>query len=589
MIDPLLSLAFGMQSNRGVYALLLGSGVSRAAQIPTGWEIVLDLVGKLAHMQGEECPPDPAAWYRTKFGDEPDYSKLLDAVAKSPVERQQLLATYFEPNEEEREQGWKLPTCAHRAIAKLVSGGYVRVILTTNFDRLIERAIEDEGITPAVISTPDATEGALPVVHQKCCVIKLHGDYLDTRIKNTPEELASYDTRVNHLLDRVLDEFGCVFCGWSAQWDEALCAAIDRCNNRRFTTYWAARGKLGDRAERLVKSRAGVLLTIKDADTFFTDLSEKVTSLEEMQRPHPLSVAAAAATVKRLLADPKHIIRLHDLVREETERACASLQVTFSALLGAGDQKEKFQRAVSEFSLRLKSLRVVCMYGAYWGKPEHQSIFPPAIQRLTAEPGEGRAGAHLQDSLRVIPSLILLYTTGIAALANNNIEMLCAFLKQPTTMVNGERRPFLTSVDWYRVGEWFKLLHTHERDHFPASEWLFIECREIVRPLIADDSDYDRLFDLFEFVRSLAHIDLDRGGLVKADAEDAYGPPGRFVWKYAQGVRYRTKPLPASVKEDSELVARIAKAGMFRGKADVVLAAIDKFEVCMGKLGQRCW
>ena len=33
----------------------------------------------------------------------------------------------------------------------------------------------------------------LPLVHQRCCVVKLHGDYLDTRIKNTPEELAAYD------------------------------------------------------------------------------------------------------------------------------------------------------------------------------------------------------------------------------------------------------------------------------------------------------------------------------------------------------------------------------------------------------------
>ena len=462
------------------------------------------------------------------------------------------------------------------------------MIVTTNFDRLTERAIEDAGITPAVISTPDATEGALPLVHQKCCVIKLHGDYLDTRIKNTAEELAKYDDRVGQLLDRILDEFGCVVCGWSAQWDEALCAAIERCSNRRFTTYWTARETLGDRAERLVKARAGVLIPIKDADSFFTELSEKVLSLEESQQPHPLSVAAAAATVKRLLADPKHIIRLHDLVREETDRTYASLQSTFATLAGAGDQKAKFQRAVSEFSACLELLRVVSMYGAYWGKPEHQSIFVQSVQRLATDPGRGQAGTHLQDSLRVIPSLILLYTTGISALANNNIDMLCALLKQPTMMVNGARCPYLTSVDWYRMPEWFKLLPAHEHAYFPVSEWLFIECREIVRPLIADDSDYDHFFDLFEFIRSLAHIDLDCGGLLNADAEDAWGPPGRFVWKYAQGVRYRTKLLPASVKEDSKLVAHMAKAGMFRGKGDVFIAGIDKFEVCMGKMGQRC-
>lgn len=44
MIDPVHSLAFSIQANRGVYAILLGSGVSRAARIPTGWEITLDLV-----------------------------------------------------------------------------------------------------------------------------------------------------------------------------------------------------------------------------------------------------------------------------------------------------------------------------------------------------------------------------------------------------------------------------------------------------------------------------------------------------------------------------------------------------------------
>jgi hypothetical protein len=199
MIDPMLSLVFAMQSNKGVYAFLLGSGVSRSAEIPTGWEVVLDLVRKLAHIQSEDCEPDPTEWYREKYKEDPDYSRLLDAIAKSPEERHQLLRGYFEPNEEEREQGLKQPTAAHRAIAELVVKGYVRVIVTTNFDRLVERAIEDAGITPTVISTPDAVEGALPVVHQRCCVVKVHGDYLDTRIKNTPEELAAYDDRMNEL------------------------------------------------------------------------------------------------------------------------------------------------------------------------------------------------------------------------------------------------------------------------------------------------------------------------------------------------------------------------------------------------------
>jgi hypothetical protein len=72
MIDPILSLAFSMHSNKGVYALLLGSGVSRSAGIPTGWEIVLDLVRKIASLKGADCGPDPAAWYARTFKKDPD-------------------------------------------------------------------------------------------------------------------------------------------------------------------------------------------------------------------------------------------------------------------------------------------------------------------------------------------------------------------------------------------------------------------------------------------------------------------------------------------------------------------------------------
>ena len=55
MMDPSLSLAISVQSNPGVFALLLGSGVSRSAGMPTGWEIVVELIRKLAALKGEDC------------------------------------------------------------------------------------------------------------------------------------------------------------------------------------------------------------------------------------------------------------------------------------------------------------------------------------------------------------------------------------------------------------------------------------------------------------------------------------------------------------------------------------------------------
>ncbi|MGC2457757.1 MAG: SIR2 family protein [Gallionellaceae bacterium] len=172
--------------------------------------MVLDLIRKTARLEGEDCEPDPAEWFRQKYDKEPDYSKLLDEIAKTQTERQQLLRGYFEPNEEERTEGLKLPGVAHKAIARLVAAGYLRVIVTTNFDRLIEKALDDLGVAPTIISTVDQVEGALPLAHSGATVIKLHGDYLDTRIRNTETELAAYDSALDKLLDRVFDEYGLI-------------------------------------------------------------------------------------------------------------------------------------------------------------------------------------------------------------------------------------------------------------------------------------------------------------------------------------------------------------------------------------------
>jgi SIR2-like domain len=274
-IDPILSLALSMQSNKGIYAMLLGSGVSRSAQIPTGWEVAEDLMRKIATLRGEECGDDPAGWYGKTFAVEPDYSDLLAAIAKKPAERKEILRNYFEPTTEERNKGGvKVATRAHKAIARLVAKGYARVIVTTNFDRLMESALQAEGIVPTLISTPDAVLGATPMVHTRCSVIKVHGDYMDNRIKNTPAELGKYDRRINKMLDRIFDEFGLIVCGWSSECDIALRAALERCPTRRFSTFWAAHGVIISEAERLIANRQAQVLRIASADDFFAEVEE---------------------------------------------------------------------------------------------------------------------------------------------------------------------------------------------------------------------------------------------------------------------------------------------------------------------------
>ena len=259
MIDSIHSLAFSIQAKPGIYAVLVGSGISRTAGIPTGWEVTLDLIRKLARFDGEDVDPNPEEWFRNRFHKEPDYSELLDGLAKTPAERQQLLKGYFEPTDADLEQGHKEPTKAHHAIAALAERGFIKAIVTTNFDRLMERALSAVGVEPTVLSTPDQIQGALPLVHTSCCVLKVNGDYLDSRIKNTATELAVYPEEIDQLLDRIFDEFGLIVCGWSGDWDEALRRALERSSSHRFTTYWATRRKPSETAERLIGQSSSIV------------------------------------------------------------------------------------------------------------------------------------------------------------------------------------------------------------------------------------------------------------------------------------------------------------------------------------------
>ncbi|MBT2545264.1 SIR2 family protein [Streptomyces sp. ISL-44] len=221
-----MALAMNVHASPGVYALLLGAGISIASGVKTGWGVVQDIVGKVAAVRDPDNPAvraeamaDPEKWWEANSSDPLGYSALLEAAAPKPASRQAMLAGYFEP--EDGEDNSKGPTAAHRAIAQLVKRGSIRVILTTNFDRLTERALQEVGISPQVVHRPDQVDAIQPLAHSQVTVIKLHGDYADLEQRNTVDELETYPDAQQQLLERVLDEYGLIVCGWSADWDRA--------------------------------------------------------------------------------------------------------------------------------------------------------------------------------------------------------------------------------------------------------------------------------------------------------------------------------------------------------------------------------
>jgi hypothetical protein len=74
------------------------------------------------------------------MGTETNYSVFLAELASTPGERRSILHRYIEPTDEDRQESRKFrPRRTERL--PLGARGYVRVLVTTNFDRLIENAL----------------------------------------------------------------------------------------------------------------------------------------------------------------------------------------------------------------------------------------------------------------------------------------------------------------------------------------------------------------------------------------------------------------------------------------------------------------
>lgn len=504
-IEPIQSLAFSMQARPKLYALLLGSGVSKAAGIPTGWEVVLDLVRKLMVISGVEPVSNPHKWHRDNYGADPDYSELIEQVAPTSAERQQVLRQYWEANPADESDTSKRPTAAHRAIADLVRCGFVKVILTTNFDRLIEKSLRDAGVEPVVLSSSDDITGMMPLDHTDCCVVKLHGDYLDERIRNTADELSKYPAALNDLLDRILEEYGLVVCGWSGDWDVALSEAIRKAKSRRYTTYWAAYGPCGNEAIRIIQAREARVIRIESADTFFEDLSSLVRAIEDHARPHPLSVEAAVAQCEQFLARDEDRIRLANLVDSVGKEA-------FDGIAAPPKARDFDGAALTDHFRRCEGvcskLMATAVTASYWSRDAQIDVWTNTIQRFFLDIPSSGSGSNIAVS--AYPGILLIYALGIGAVTSGRLENIANVLTVPT----GRNVDVWTEqvVAQYfgdvmltvaREERYFQSLEGMEKYMHPMNDWLFQSLRPYTTKIIPSDVRYERVFDRVEVLLAL--------------------------------------------------------------------------------------
>ncbi len=516
MNDSIISAAYTTYVNKGTMALLIGSGVSRESEIPTGWDITLSLIRQIAILQGINDMPDPDQWYKETYGEGADYSHLLERLTNSPEERINLLKPFFEPSPEEFEEGVKRHSSAHRYIARLVQEGYIRVIVTTNFDRLIENALKEVGIEPTIISNPNHIDSVMPLIHARITIIKLNGDYLDTGFLNLKGELSAYDVRFEPLLSEVFENFGLITCGWSGRWDTGLVESLKSHHKFRFTNFYTYLNDPSVELKSVSDFRKGYLISIDNASNFFKELFENVTALNELGSRHPLTEQVAIRRVKKYVADPGSRVLLHDLVHELAGSTLNSIRFDLSR----SPTTESVMSNMEMCLLQIRPLSATMAQGTYWSDLNQYPIWQNVVLMALDLRKKFITNSWSDwDSILRLPALVLRYTMGIAYVANKKWDLL-KLLHQVSVKENNQSRNIIRLTDPMVVINKKYLYASGYKYKTPMSKKLFEYLHPLFESILPTSDLYTETFDLYELISALMYMkdmehDLDHGPIAR--------------------------------------------------------------------------
>jgi hypothetical protein len=238
-----------------------------------------------------------------------------------------------------------------------------------------------------------------------------------------------------------------------------------------------------------------------------------------------------AETLRELIPDPKHRIRLHDFVAARTAEALAATGTEKMPTSGEWSAGE-FEMRLAAYETAMTDLVTISILLGRWGTPEQeQTLFLPA-RRLSERIGPG-SGSSAWLSLRWYPLLLLLYSASITLESIEAYSTLARFLHLPIRDPHRGCETSLLLATYSGIGEIserFKLLPSHEKQYVPRSEYLFQYFRQPIEEHLSLGFEYERRFDRCEILLSLEcfHLSGAAAGL-------SWGPIGRFGWKHRSG------------------------------------------------------
>ena len=350
------------------FCFLIGAGASMSSGIPSG----ADLARKWIQEIEEDCGKDDFAKWKNKVGISEDnvgefypqiYEKRFGHIPESGYD---CIRHYMEGKE---------PSLGYLILANIMVREKHNVVITTNFDNLLEDAIRTYTKEKPFIAGHEALADYVPKRSDRPIILKVHRDLFFHPFSDR-EHTGTIQKAWEDILDRFLSDYFLIVLGYGGN-DESLMDYFTSLNNRK-QIYWCVYnpgeepsnqdsendlswrehlwGKLSSKAQNIL-SPNDILIAINGFDIFMYDcyaaLGYKfLDGIEEIKRPNPMHelLEATYRRLENINAQRKEISEIKRSLSQETSASYHNvLSGTLSYLFDANqetdiDKKDKIYR-----------------------------------------------------------------------------------------------------------------------------------------------------------------------------------------------------------------------------------------------------
>lgn len=281
-MPELKKLKYRVKKDR--YVIFLGSGASIESGGYTSPQIAFNI---LKQVYGNKTESDLSKRFKKDYNRDVTFEDVLEVFGSGKADHKSMLDDFLTQMK---------PSKGYSLLAALLKAGiFYPIVLTTNFEPMLEVALKNEEFIKrdikirTIISEDVQTE--IKPKKNEIIIIKIHGDSArEEPIRTSPQQYTSLPENCEVLIQRLCEKYGFIVVGYRAK-DIGIRNAIQRAHPSRNGIFWIAKDPLDEINDKEVfillekhHSKENIISNRK-FDDIFRELGSDLIS-EAIRRKH---------------------------------------------------------------------------------------------------------------------------------------------------------------------------------------------------------------------------------------------------------------------------------------------------------------